>query len=424
MKQLSIFIIFSLFVIFLNSCDTESGNQLVVSVTNDGKPVENVNVFVRELFPIEEEMEGIKTVTNKSGEAIVNDLRDDVYDVWITYPGFEEVRQRLPIKNKAKVLIKTSLVPKTLPAEFNDLFAAGSFNNWDFNTPAKLKKNDKNIWQVQVESNDADSAVYILFFDEPYLQFYNPESKALKYITGQQPPYRSIVYRENNNFLLTFDETKYSRSEIPYLNHWVERDIIGIEAQEFILFEKLITDNYQELSKTLARVNKISENVDMSSQVDVNELFSKLNEVYNQPELSAILNKIKVFSDTYDDEIFELAKIELAKINLMLGHNGNAKKIAEEVGLNSFAGGEAYNIVSMNFMKLPAGFAELSRKKLLETNSRKTRYAILKKLLIAYDFLDEEDKLEDTIDIILEEFPKSKLAENGRKLLEKPENTE
>ena len=421
MKQLSIFIIFSLFAIFLNSCDTESGSIVTVKVTFENKPVQNVKVYIRELLPIEGKEFGIQAVTDKSGNTVISGLKDDMYEVWIAYPGFEEVRQRLPLRNNANVLIKTALVPKKLPLEIKEIFAYGSFNNWNYNTPIELLKTGSGTWQYEFDGLDSDSIFYLIFFDEPYNQFYNPDAEGFKYLPGQQPSFQSIAISNNGKFQIVFDDSKFEKDESPYLNHWVEREIIGTNAQEYILFEKLLTDNYQALSIALQKVNEITSN---SEKISAEESYQLLEEIYNNPELQLILSKIEDFSENYSGEIFDLAKIELAKINLVLGQTIEGKKIAEEIDLDSFAGGEAYNIVSMNFMQLPAGFAELSRQKLLTVKGRKARFALLNRMMFIYNAIGNMEKLDKTIDQVIDEFPETELAEKGKILREKLESAE
>ena len=421
MKQISIFMILGLFVIINSSCDKERGNNVTVNVLYENKPIQNVKVYIRELLPIEGIENGVQTVTDISGNSVVSGLKDDMYEVWIAYPGFEEVRQRLPIRNNANVLIKTSLVPKKLPSEINKIYAFGSFNDWNYSSPVELLKNESGTWQYEFDVLENDSLFYKIFFDKPYKQFYNPDAQGLKYLPGQQPSFHSIALSNKGKFQIIFDESKFEKDETPYLNHWVEREIIGIDAQEYILFEKLLTDNYQALSIALQNINDFAGNND---NISYEELRQRFDEIYNEPDLQLILTKIDDFSENYSGEIFDLAKIELAKINLVLGQTNEGKKIAEEIDLDSFAGGEAYNIVSMNFMKLPAGFAELSRQKLLTVKGRKARFALLNKMMIIYNSIGNMEKLDATIDQVIEEFPDTELAERGEKLREKLESAE
>ena len=423
MKQYLIYILM-IIVFLINSCDKEPGNILTVNVFNNGTPAEKVNIFVRDLFPLDDNMEGIEALTNASGQAIFKDLREDVYEIWITFPGYEEIRQRLPIKNNDDITINTSLVKKALPEGFKSIKVIGNFNNWNLLDPLELNKNDKGIWQSSDDFANEDTVIYMLYFDQPYFRFYNPDSDSLKYYGGQQPSYQSIDYRKNDKLLITFDENRYDKSEVPFLNHWVDREIVGTDAESFITFEKLMTNNYQQLSEVLFKVNKLSENVDPTSEVDSRELIGKLDELYNEPGIKSILTEIETFSENSAGELFDLSKIELAKINLVMGQNGKAKHLAEDVDLNSFAGSEAFNIVAMNFMKLPAGFAEYSRKKLEEITNPKTRYAIINKMVPAYYFLGDVENLRKSIDIVLEEFPDTKLAERCRKILHEMDKAE
>lgn len=409
-------IIFTLFLFY--NCSSQSNNELSVIVSLKDKSPSKVRVYVREVFPLEDKEVGYGKQTNDEGFVHFDELADDMYEVWIVYPGYEEVRQRLPLRNNSKVTIKTTLFPKSIPEKINSISAFGSFNSWDIANPAKLTKDKNDIWKVSIDSARTDSTFYYIYFDKPYQQYYNPFSKELIYLPGHQPPYQSVAYNNDGKFQISIDESKFQKSSKPFLNHWVDRNISGIDGEKYILLEKLLTENFQVLSRALFIISKFSRGEGVT-QEDKKTIQSQLKDIYESADVKKMLTQLYDFSENYDDEVVDLAKIELAKIYWLLGLRGKSRKAAEKVDLESFAGGEAYRIATSELMKIPGGFSEYTRKKLKVTKNPKTRFVLLEKLAFAYQALDKKDKVKETYEMIIKEFPDTELANSARRLLDK-----
>lgn len=411
-------IIAALFLLY--SCANRSNNELNVIVSLKDKSPSDVRVYVREVFPLEDKEVGYGKQTNDEGFVHFDELADDMYEVWIVYPGYEEVRQRLPLRNNSKVTIKTTLPLKSIPEKINSISAYGSFNSWDIANPAKLTKDKNEIWKVTVDSAKTDSTFYYIYFDKPYQQYYNPFSGRLIYLPGHQPPYQSVAYNNDGKFKISFDESKFQKSSQPFLNHWVDREISGIEGDKYILLEKLLTENFQVLSRALYIISNFSRGEGLTLD-DKKTIQSQLKDIYESADVKKMLTQLYDFSENNDDEVVDLAKIELAKIYWLLGLRGKSRKSAEKVDLESFAGGEAYRIATSELMKIPGGFSEYTRKKLEVVKNPKARFVLLEKLALAYQAQDKKDKVKETYEMIVEEFPDTEMAKSAKRLLDKLE---
>ena len=396
-------------------------NSITVSVEELGVPVSGAYVYVSELFPLEVPGLDKVMITDSSGKVKIDELYDDMYQVWVSKPGYGEAKQRVPLFGKRSVDLKFKISGKTLPEKFKDIYAYGTFNGWSFEKAVKLKKDKKGVWRGEFRKFKGDSSLYAVFFDEQYLKYYNLDAEALKYMRNSQPAFLSVAFPRGKDSVLSFsfDENKFKRDSRPFLNQWTDREMTGVaNAGDYIKLEKIIAGYYQQLTRAFYYVSVNYVPHGMKKKKSFQTVLKKLKEYYVEDNIPDLIDKLETFTASKDSLMADLARIELAKVYKLFWMDGKATETMLKIDENGFAGGETVRDMRNRFQGGTSVLSGYVARRLKKVTGRKARYELWNTKVSADSYSEGKDAVKEDFKNIIEEFPDTELAEQGRRYLE------
>ena len=411
--------ILAIFILF--GCSSEIENSIQIKIQHEGEPLKGASVFVKEMLPIEFPGFSVFAYSDSSGTASFNHLKDDMYEVWIAKPGYEEIRQRLSLNLGENITINLDLPRKNIPDQLDQIYAFGTFNQWDYTNSIKLHKGDDNIWRGKVQGVKSDSIIYALYLDVPYHKYYNPNAQGLKYVEGSQPAYLSIAYPEGEDslFYLIFDENQFEHTSVPFFSNWVKREISSVEGPDFVAFEKLITAHFENLSETLFTINDYFIKIERPSQADYKRASETLLGLFKKHGTDEFIIQLREVAYGDKGDLADLAKLELARIYRLYWMHVEANSVLNDIDIDGFAGGETLRGMEERFNGTAVVMSSYLKSQLEKVKGPEARYAILKLKLKADTNLREKEAVIEDFEMIIDEFPDSELAEQGREFIDK-----
>jgi hypothetical protein len=411
MKKTSFFVFLLLFTYI--GCSFAPENELRVILRAEGEPVINADIYVGEKFSIDNKGFSKRAKTDENGEAVISGMPDNMYEIWVAKPGFATLKQHLPLRHGVGIELRASLEKRKLPRTLERLALIGSFNRWNSNAPLEMEEETSGDWSVTMPESE-DTLFYKIMINKNYQLFYDPGT-AYSVWQPQSPPYVSFLAPDDDR-KVTFPVGDFARDTIPFLNQWVERQIVGDAYSEYVLLEKMLSDHYDALTRGLQMQQRL---ISASDEDSAKSIQKQLDELLLSREMEGFLNDLYDFSETTQGEIMDLAKLHLAQIYWLLGKPNKAQLIADEIDLESFAGGEAYTMLTYQLQLLPGGMTELTRSKLATMENPYTRYVMYGVVMRGYEMQKAWDKLEKINMEVMAEFPGSSLAVSADTLLQK-----
>jgi hypothetical protein len=344
-------LILLLLIIMVNSgCDYNSGSSLTVIVKNIEEDA-RIDIY---LVPVvyHPDVNNKYSASGKSETPItINKIQAEMYALWITSPGYVELKYHLAIPEEAKISLTTT--PGKYAITKADGFPVAVLkdeteNRFMFDMALN---EERQLYEIELGENKYNGLQYYFEFKDSHKRFYDPKADSLVFFPGQKPAYISVL--DKNQKRLSIDLNIYGEANLKLLPKPL---VTGLNIQPFYAFDRTI-DQYSPAIDLLMheRITLLADSTTPAKELST-RIFA-YREKMTSPPIEAFFKDLNDLKLLYPNELTDLILLEQAKIFVLFGNMAEAHKLMSELNPEGFAGMESIRFRSQKYNRLKAGYS-------------------------------------------------------------------
>jgi hypothetical protein len=378
-----------LLLMLTSGCGEDNSSRLQVKVTNIEEDA-RVDVHLRPVV-YHMDINTKYTQNGKSGQFIQFDEIDpEMYELWISSPGYEEVRYHLKIEPKADLSVTTQLQKRFINVPLG-VPSVVFYNDTSRIAVVKMQWHNSNEkWQALFSESVTGNIGYYFIPEASRRKIYDVHATDLRYFPGEKPAYRSFFNSNGKDVVVHLGQMDIIRKNWQTI---AKPTVTGTDHKAYFALDKSINEFSPAIDQLIERRLEILDDT-VSTPQAITENIASFKEEVNSAVIKAYFRALDDLSLMYKNELADLVILEKARVHLLFGDYSKIHKLMDEINLEGFAGLESIQYRSEKYLKLSAGYSSWLEKKLAEITNPKTRYALLEAKVKADFKLRDEESLE------------------------------